>query len=249
MVLTKKQCWDIIRKMVSDKYNAHSSFIASVVGDGYNLLTGNIKRVYLNKFNLETESDFKELLKKRGVKPKREWLDNLSSEDLLIFLDYFCRSLQMMYEYYDNNKQLFKQSVDAKKRFEKETKNILSCTEPHRSRKYNVGRLKATGCPKEVDGEKVYTELGLSDKELQKQAIIQVVAYISYNYALKSLIDIEDAIERVITLRTHTVNNRGYVEGYINNITVECVIDYLNENFNLDKIRENIEDAKYSRIK
>ncbi len=245
MKLTEAQCWDIIRQMVSDKYRDHASFVGNALGTGYDKLAGNIKRVYLNKFGFETELDFKYLIKKRGVQPKKDWIDNLSSEDLLIFMDYFCRSVQEMYTYYHDNKRNLELVIDTKKAFEEDTKKILNKTGRHPAFKYNTKRIKATGRPLEVQGEKKYTTLGLGAKELQHQALLQVVGNMAYKYARFTLTDIKTSVEHAVTLKTHTTNNKGFVEGFINNITAEEVLAYLDEKYNIKKIDEEIQNLKH----
>lgn len=249
MQLTKTQCWDVIRKMVSDKYRDHSSFVGGVIGDDYDKLAGNIKRVYLNRFGFETEADFKYLIKNRGVQPKKDWLDNLSSEDLLIFLDYFNKSLQDMYFYYKDNKQGLASSRDVKKTFERDTKSILQNTPRHQAIKYNTKRLKATGRPEPLKGEVAYTKIGIGIDKLQKQAIIQTMANIAYRFARFTLTDIEDTIGRVITLKTHTTNLKGFVEGYINDIKLDEVLEYFDMVYGVEKVNKEVDELRHSHIK
>ena len=242
MELTERQCWDVIRKMVGDKYKDHAGFVTMVIDEDYDKLTGNIKRVYLNKFGFETEADFKYLIKNRGVQTKRDWMDNLSSEDLLIFLDYFCRSLQDMYQYYGKNKRNLEHVPDSKKMFESDTKKILETTGRHPAFKYNTKRLKATGRPEAVADEKKVSALGLTEKDLQRQALVQVIGDIAYKYSRFTLVDIKTSVEKVITLKTHTINSKGYVEGFINNLKPQDVLAYLDEKYGLNKINDEINE-------
>lgn len=239
MKLTERQCWDVIRAMVSEKNKEYASFINGVVNnEALTRCVGYTKRCYLNKFGFETEGDFKYLLKKRNITPKKEWVDNLSSEDLLIFLDYRCRTMQDMYEEYKKYQKEIERDQDGNVKFEKGVKEILTTAKRSGLIAYNGNRLKATSRPEKQEGELKADKLGLTREELIEQALIQTMASIAYRYSKFTLIPIEKSVEYVTKVRTHNVNIKGFASGQINNIKPQMVFEYLQQNYDLAKLND-----------
>ena len=53
MQLTERQCWDIIRKLVSDKNKEYAKFLIQSIGkDNLSMCVGYTKSLYLNKYFL-----------------------------------------------------------------------------------------------------------------------------------------------------------------------------------------------------
>jgi len=202
MQLTKTQCWDVIRQLVSNKNKEYASFLMQTLGkESLPMCIGYTKSLYLNKFGHDTESEFKYLLKRRGVKPQKEWLDNLSAEDLLLFLDFRCKTLQKIYDFYLTHKSITIDNV----------RDLISDTKRTSLINYNAGRLKATGRPKDEESEQV---IDINDNDMIEQALSQIMYTISKRHAPMVGVSVEDALKKAINLSTTNINPHGELTGH-----------------------------------
>ena len=205
MQLTKRQCWDIVRRLVSDKNKEYARFLKEQVGEkNLSLCIGYTKSLYLGKFGFRAESDFRYLLKHRGVTPAKEWLDNLSSEDLLLFLDFRCRTLQAMYDFCAKHNGI---SVN-------DIRELIIGTKRSSLINYNAGRLKATGRPEAIDGELDVKRLDMTDKDLNEQALVQIMTKIAVNHTKLTDCTIEKALDRASRLTTSNIDTKGFMTGH-----------------------------------
>ena len=231
MQLTKRQRWDIIRKLVSDKNKEYARFLTEHVGaENLSLCVGYTKNLYLGKFGFSSESNFRYLLKHRGITPAREWLDNLSSEDLLLFLDFRCRTLQAMYDYCSKHDGISVSDIY----------DIIANTKRSSLINYNAGRLKATGKPKAQDNELSVNDLDLTEDEKCEQALSQIMGIIAINHAKMTDSNLDKAVEKVSKLNTSNIDPKGFVTGY--KFIAKLNIDALKEK--KDKNDEIIDDSK-----
>ena len=202
MQLTKTQCWDVIRQLVSNKNKEYASFLMQTVGkQELPLCIGYTKSLYLNKFGHDTDSEFKYLLKRRGVKPQKEWLDNLSAEDLLLFLDFRCRTLQKMYDFYLVHKSITVDNI----------RDLILGTKRTSLINYNAGRLKATGRPSAEESEQ---DIDINDKDMIEQALSQIMYNISKRHAQMVCVSVEDALKKATNLTTTNININGELTGH-----------------------------------
>jgi len=205
MQLTERQCWKVIRTLVAEKNKEYASFLSRIFGERkLAMCIGFTKNAYLGKFGFSEEGDFRYLLKKRGIMPKREWLDNLSTEDLLLFLDFRCRSLQAIYDHYAKHNSITLNEVQQ----------IINSTKRSDMIGYNSYRLKATGKPDKVAGEKKIDELDMDRVALVQTALIQAMGSIAYNYAKIESVDIDKSVGKAIKLATSNIDNAGYATGF-----------------------------------
>ncbi|MBQ8522939.1 MAG: hypothetical protein IJ458_04735 [Clostridia bacterium] len=196
MQLSERECWNIIRKLVSNKNKEYARFLSSNIGtDKLPLCIGYTKNLYLSKFGLRGEREFRYLLKRRGVKPKSEWLDNLSSEDLLLFLDFRCRTLQKMYDFCAKHGKI---SVD-------DIKDLIVGTKRSSLIEYNAGRLKAIG-EDELDIE--------LDDNLIEQALLQTMHKVALGYSQRVGATIDVALEKASNLTTSNEDLDGFITGH-----------------------------------
>lgn len=211
MKLTERQCWDIIRKLVSDKNKEYAKFLSQNVGrENMSLCIGYTKSLYLNKFALSTEREFKYLLKRRGIQPQKEWLDNLSSEDLLLFLDFRCTTLQKMYDFLKIHGSITHEDVI----------NLIAGTKRSSLINYNAGRLKATGRPEAVENEESIEDLGFIEENIEK-AISQQAEKIARGHSMRLGVSLQSALNEANKLKTHNINNNGEITGYSNRLMLK----------------------------
>ena len=206
MKLTERQCWDCIRSMVSAKNDEYSSLLYSFFDtEQMKEIVGFTRDTFLSKMAFKSLAEFKKEVKINNNTVATQWLDNLSSEDLLLFLDFRCRSLQNIYDYYkSNNGKISKDNI----------KNIVQNTKVAKIKSYNYGRLKCTGKPKRVEGEKKIGEIYLHPYDVQKTAIIQVLFKMINKYS--DILNINnDEIKKVISeITTSNINLRGNLTGH-----------------------------------
>lgn len=219
MQLTERQCWKIIRQLVTDKNNEYKQFLKDVfdfnkeLGNFGKFDTEQIKQIqgytrdaFLYKCGFSNMTKFYEEVSGNGKEPNNRWHENLSCEDLLLFLDFRCRSLQSIYNYYAKqgkiNKYDIKQIVD-------ETK--LSPLKHYRG---GVSRLRCQGKPARVEGEQKLSSLDLSTEDMQELAISQILTSMAGQYiarGLGSTNQVQDIVNNVVT---HNVNMEGNITGY-----------------------------------
>jgi hypothetical protein len=190
MQLTDRQCWDIIRQMVKDKNDEYRKFLFSRFGDNAIGILGNTQKVFLDNYKVEAVS--------------KNWLDDLSSEDLLIFLDFRCRILQKMYDHYKMNNTIRRSNVKLMIQY-----NQLSGMALH-----NGGKLMFSGRPKAVDNEVSVDKLEEDLNDLRELALVKVMGNIAVGYAKKHNVSIDYAARKVKELKTTTKNEQGNVLGY-----------------------------------
>lgn len=234
--LTDRQCWDVIRALVAEKNKEYASFIARNFEDReLTLAVGFTKNTYLNKFGLKSEAELRYLIKRRGIMPKDEWLDNLSVEDLVLFLDYRCRSLQSIYNYFKQVGVIGLTDVN----------DALIMAKPSSLINYNYQRLLATGRPEKTEGEQSIRKLNAEVKELKHQALTQALAKVAYKYSRNMEADIDKAIGKALALQTTNTDLKGNITGHDYKGTNNEILYYIQDNL-VEHHKEQTKDSNLS---
>lgn len=206
MQLTERQCWDTLRAMVRSKNDEYSSLLYTLFDSGQmREVLGFTRDTFLAKMGFRSFSDFNKHVKSKNQTTTSQWLDSLSSEDLLLFLDFRCRSLQNIYNYYKSyDGKISKDNV----------KSIVEKTKVSEIKSYNYGMLQCTSKPRKIKGEKNIKEIYLQPYDIQKTAIIQVLTKMVNKY-INVLNVNNDKIKKIISqITTSNINLRGNLTGY-----------------------------------
>lgn len=204
MQLTNRQCWDVIRSLVKEKNDEYSKFLGLTCdSEQKRKLLGYTRDSFLSKMGFYSMEDLNSYIKGNGKAPVQNWLDNLSCEDLLIFLDFRCQSLQEMYDYRVNYGTINRSDI----------KYIIEKTPISKLILFNNGKLTCAGKPKRKGEQNVF-EMGAASSELNERALAQVMSSIACQYSEARDVSIERAIEEVVKLKTYNINVKGLQTGY-----------------------------------
>lgn len=205
--LTERQCWKIIRDLVSDKNKEYSSFLLKIFDTTQSQeIHGYTRDMFLGKFRLYSLAEFNEYArgKLKDKEPNARWLENLACEDLLLFLDFRCRSLQEIYDYYKTNGTINKSDI----------KDIITRTKISSLAVYNNGKLICGGKPKRVEGELKLVDMELTKNQLNEQALLQIAGKIAGKYASVQKAKPEEAVKLASLLVTSNIDLNGFRTGY-----------------------------------
>lgn len=212
MILTERQCWDIIRALVKEKNDEYSSFLLSMFDNNQmREILGYTRDTFLSKMGVPSLSRFNYDIKTYvGRQPSAQWLDNLSSMDLILFLDFRCRLLQQIYDHYQKFNYI---GIN-------EIKNIAKDTKVSRLRGFNYGSLQCTGKPERRKGEQKVAELEYSVSTLKNSVLNQVL-----NEMVDIYIDVQrKPIEEVVTIAKAITTSNTDTNGYTTGFEFECDI-------------------------
>lgn len=208
MKLTEKQRWDVIRAMVKQKNDEYSAFLLRFFDQKQmSQIVGLTRDIFLVKCGFSANNPLvalEERVKSKGGKPASTWLDNLSSEDLLLFLDYRCKVLQQMYKQFKMNRVLEKKDI----------KNIINGTQVSELIGFNKGKLMHTGKPERSKDEVKVKDLGLSNDELMHEALAETMGKLVFTYASTKKCNINDAKKLAENLVTHNATPEGFIIGH-----------------------------------
>lgn len=204
MKLTERQCWDILRLMVKSKNDEYSAFLLRFLDkEALRQILGITRDAFLNKSGFTSLEDFDQYIKSKGIQPVQKWLDNLSGEDLLLFLDFRCQILQELYRHYKMYRDIDKKTIQT----------IIANAKVSPLNAYNYGKLMCTGKPKRVSGEKRFYELSINDYKLQQMTLAQVMGNIATTYSLECNKPLGQAQEMASKLLTYNVDSTGNLTG------------------------------------
>ena len=208
MKLTERQRWDVMRAMVKHKNDEYSSFLLKGFDqkDMSNML-GITRDTFLVKCRCNSRTaveDLESQVKSLGNKPASNWIDNLSSEDLLIFLDYRCKILKQVYKYYKMYRRLDKDNL----------KEIIESTPLNELIGYNYGKLLPTGRPVRAKGELKASELGLTKEQLMQEALAETMGRLASTYSQNQRSSIVSAQNKARNLLTYNIDPDGHKSGY-----------------------------------
>jgi len=214
MELTKRQCWKVIRQLVSAKNKEYREFLNVTFNDltQTRQIQGYTRDVFLKKYGIYSLNEFFELYKKRtGSEPDRkDWIENLGSESLLIFLDFRCRALQEIYDYYLKYNNISKNVIEKIT-----TGTKLSPLAKFKLSEKNKIELMYSRKPSRlVGGEKKLSQLNMSDDELSEQALAQTMSELASGYMTTQDESSTKAVELCQKLVTTNLTYRNEKRGY-----------------------------------
>ena len=210
-MLTDRQRWDIMRLMIKQKNEEYSSFLFRFFDSvQMKLVAATTRDNFLSQCKISGQNlvvGLEEHAKKNTKVAKTSWIDNLSSEDLLIFLDYRCRVLQQIYKHYRSYNNITKHDISY----------ICANTLINKLAMYNRGRLTCGGRPEKLENELPINELGCDIYMLQRQAINQTADELMEN-CIRANLPFEQVYKSATELATYNVNHKGHVTGCMYNI-------------------------------
>lgn len=204
MKLTERQRWDVIRAMVKQKNDEYSAFLLRFFDQKQmSQIVGITRNTFWQKCRDNKRNPLVHY-EKKDVKPSVSWLDDLSSEDLLLFLDYRCKLLQQLYRHYKMNRTLDKDII----------KNIAQNTSISQLIGYNSGYLMKTGKPVRAKDEVKVKDLGLSNDDLMYEALTETMGILAATYSREKKCSIEEGKTLASGLITHNATPDGHIVGF-----------------------------------
>lgn len=207
MQLTERQCWKVIRDLVVGKNKEYSAFLVKMLDASQcRELQGYTREAFLSKFDFYSLDDFYNYAtsKNNGRESNGRWLENLSSEDLILFLDFRCKILQQVYDFYKANRGITKNNI----------KDIVKATKISKLASYNGVRLNCGSKPRRVDGELKNSELELTQTELRELALSQVITGMANKLIVYKNISIEQAQRVTSSVVTTNIDINGERTGH-----------------------------------
>lgn len=172
--LTDRQCWDVMRQLVKEKNNEYQRFLSwNFNGDNImrTICQGHTRDYFLLNYGIQYDEN----------KMGKDWLKNLSAEDLLVFLDFRCKVLQALYDITGFDGKFGKRKLD-----ESQICNVISKTPLSKYAQWGdcCQQLMLTGRPKKLKGEQDIKDV--TDRRefnnLARIGLISVMGSLYYNY-------------------------------------------------------------------
>lgn len=215
-MLTDRQRWDVMRNMIKQNNSEYRSFLFRIFDPPQMAqVVASIRDSFLAQCKLSGENlvvSLEDYAKSSTKLSKTSWIDNLSSEDLLIFLDYRCRVLQEIYRHYKRYRDITKHNI----------RYICENTLVNKLAKHNDRRLTCGGRPEKEDGELTLKELeevqGLDIYTLQRQAINQTADELMVRCVMAKNIPLAQVYQYASMLTTYNADPMGHVSGCVYNI-------------------------------
>lgn len=202
---SKRQCWDIMRSLVKDKNAEYQRFLGwNFNGDSAmrTICQGHTRDYFLGNYGITYDEN----------SMGKDWLKNLSAEDLLIFLDFRCKLLQELYRVTRFDGKYGKSGLS-----ETEICDIISKTTLTKYARWEDGmqKLVLTGRPKKTKQEisvediKEYEQF----RTLSKEVLKVVMGNLYYNYLEEGegYDEIDDVCNNIVTTTQYT--NAKYPRG------------------------------------
>lgn len=203
MKLTERQRWDVIRAMVKQKNDEYSAFLLRFFDQKQmSQIVGVTRNSFWNKCR-NNQTNPLVVYDNKPSKSSTSWLDDLSSEDLLIFLDYRCRLLQQLYRYYKMNRTLDKDVINK----------IAQSTPISELIAYNDGYLMHTGKPSRTKDEVKVGDLGLDRDELMNEVLAETMGILASTYAKVKNLHISAGKSLALKLVTYNATPDGHKIG------------------------------------
>lgn len=212
MQLTERQCWEVVRKMVKDKNEEYKSFLLMFLDtDQMRQVLGRTRDSFLKQSGFSSSAEFNGFIRQNCKRePVQDWLNNLSAEDLLLFLDFRCKVLQGLYKHYKMYRTINKNDING----------IIDTTKVSNFIQYNYGKLVCSGKPKktELDNAQKFDIEGKNEKEA---VISQLMSNIAVTFAHEKNKSLDKALEEVVKITTYNIDANGYVTGhkFMGNVT------------------------------
>ena len=224
MQLTERQCWKVIRQLVKGKNKEYKSLLYGLFGkntEKTKQIQGRTRDAFLHRYSIRTLGDFfAEYREQTKSEPDTsDWIDNLDSESLLLFLDFRCRVLQQIYDYFGHynaiDQDTIYQIIDGTKLSKLAKFKVNSKNEPAIA--YSRKPDRAAG------GEKKLKELNMTVDELSEQALAQTMGKLVGGYMDTQKVSFDHAIRFTTTLTTYNTKPAGEKTGYVYKGEVEII--------------------------
>lgn len=207
-MLTDRQCWDVMRSMIKQNNAEYKSFLFKFFDTAQMAqVSAEIRDTFLKQCKISGQNlvvGLEDYAVQNSTKlSKTSWIDNLSSEDLLFFLDYRCRVLQKIYTHYKKFNSITKHDI----------KYICANTAINKLIIHNNGRLVCGGRPEKEENELTINELKLDAGTLQSIAINQIVDELMERCVNIKNQSLNQAYGNACELSTYNVDPYGHVTG------------------------------------
>lgn len=198
---SKRQCWDVMRKLVKEKNAEYQRFLGwNFNGDSVmrTICQGHTRDYFLGNYGIVYDEN----------SMGKDWLKNLSAEDLLIFLDFRCKLLQQLYKITGFDGRFGKNTLS-----EGEICEVISKTPLNKYARWEDGeqKLMLTGRPKKTKREANVEDIKdfVRFKNLAKDVLQIVMGNLYYNYLEEGEnYDEIDEVSNNIVTTTFYVNDR-----------------------------------------
>ena len=212
-MLTDRQRWDVMRSMVKQKNAEYRSFLFRFFDPSQMAQVSALTRdSFLSQCKISGQNLVVSLedhaTKTSSKLSKTSWIDNLSSEDLLIFLDYRCRVLQEIYRHYKKFRGITKHDIQY----------ICANTVVNKLSMHNNGRLTCGGRPEKEGNELPVKDLTLDISILQRTAISQTADELMERCVYVKQQPIMQVYQYASELATYNVDPMGHIVGCAYNI-------------------------------
>lgn len=212
-MLTDRQRWDVMRSMVKQKNAEYRSFLFRFFDPSQMAQVSALTRdIFLSQCKISGQNLVVSLedhaTKTSSKLSKSSWIDNLSSEDLLIFLDYRCRVLQEIYRHYKKFRGITKHDIQY----------ICANTVVNKLAMHNNGRLTCGGRPEKVENEIPVEDLTIDISILQRAAISQTADEMMERCVYVKKQSLNQVYQFARDLATYNVDPMGHIIGCSYNV-------------------------------
>ncbi len=215
MQLTDRQCWKVIRQLASAKNKEYRALLNEQFRDIDQtiLIQGQTRDAFLRRYGIKSLDEFFDEYRKqtKSAPDTSDWIENLDSESLLIFLDFRCRVLQQMYDYYGQYNNIDRNVIQ----------NIIDGTRLSPLAKFKINpsnnkpALAYSRKPgRVVGGEKKLKDLNMTVDELSEQALAQTMGKLVGGYMDTQKASFSHTFELATGLVTQNTKVSGEKTGY-----------------------------------
>lgn len=163
MQLTEFQKWEKLRELIVIKNKEFGSVISSAVGRGNKNMIGLCMSRIRDDFLSGCGTSFDIVMKKRAKKGDN-WIDVLSTQDLLLYYDYQCRALSKLYGFVWSG---------SNKRFNgNNLLDVIDSLEPNFYAESDI--LDLTGAPKKTEEKDLFIDLFDAKREILSQSMLDL---------------------------------------------------------------------------
>ena len=214
-MLTERQRWDIVRSLIKQSDEEFNSFLFRFFDPvQIKFIKASLRDNFLDQW---CNGSMALIVNSEGAKDnsnssKIKWIDNLSSEELLLFLDYRCRVLKQVYKHYKTHRNITKHDINY----------ISANTLVNKLAMCNDNRLTCTGRPEKRENElslkDLEGKLGIDIYTLRRPAINQIVDELMEKCVKSNNLSLDQVYQYASALVTHNVDLMGHVTGCTYNI-------------------------------
>lgn len=215
MQLTERQCWKVMRQLASAKNKEYRAILNEQFKDIDQTIQiqGQTRDAFLRRYGIKSLDEFFDEYRKqtKSEPDTSDWIENLDSQSLLIFLDFRCRVLQQIYDYYDKYNNIDRNVIQ----------NIIDGTRLSPLAKFKINprnnkpALAYSRKPgRAAGGEKKLKELNMTVDELSEQALAQTMGKLVGGYMDTQKASFSHTIDLATGLVTQNTKVSGERTGY-----------------------------------